>query len=78
MTMPQVLTPAAVAHYAEVRDVLVTSCQAYILVVVLRPPLSTGVVVLVVGHHRARSGCWSSTSRLVQRDRVSNKHVSKR
>lgn len=73
MTMPQASTLAVVAHCVEVREVLVTSCQAHSLVVVLHLLLCTGVVVLVVvGHHRARSrlrGCWNSTSRLKAKER---------
>lgn len=59
------------------------SCLAHLPVIAMCPVLSTGAVVLVVvGHHRgARSrlrGCWSSTSRLLQRNGVSNRHASKK
>ena len=67
MTMPQVSALVGRAHCVEAVEALVMHCQACILVVVVYPLLSTGVVVMVVGHPRAssrRRGCWNSTSRL--------------
>jgi hypothetical protein len=83
MTMPQASHPTVLAHCAEAQEAPAMSCQVHTLVVVMCPVLSTGAVVMVVvgQHHRARSrlrGCWSSTSRLLQKNGVSNKHASKR
>src|SRR5690242_5271005 len=82
MMKPQAWTLRIGAHLAGAREAPVTSCQTHSWAVLLHLGLSTEVVVLVeVGHLRARSrrrGHLSSTSRLVEQDRVLSKHVSRK
>lgn len=85
MTMPQVSSLEAAAHYDEAPEAHVTSFQVHIGVSLLHLVLCIEVVVLaaVVGHHhRARSrrprGRFGSTSRLEKIEWVSSKHTSKK